>query len=443
MALCEVVKYGYKEYQIEALRKEYSDEEINLLSERWQKPLLYEESVYRDKQTHRVIDIGIHRKTVLVDNCSTFQQLLTARLMEIEPVIPPMEDNIKLLDAYLFDARKEWRRKNWALIERLFSELHRYGLDMYAGGEDDLCIDFRFARLNDLDLSAGFFDGAKFDGSDCSSTRFVGADCSGASFIGATLHATKFSNSFTVDAMFNGAELTSGQFYCADCRGSHFDRALCFFTHFHNAICTGAFFDGTDCQATNFTNATLHNTSFCPKEIIEQGVIKRIPCNLSNTIFMGASFIGVDTSNVDWSTNQGMKQYIEHQQLVEYAEKASRKHFLLRVLFFLWGSMTGYGKDSIRLIEIGFLSVLVFGVIYNFLFFWLGGQAFVSWDPTYAQPNILSFVYYSLTAFASLGSPDILPVNGIAKVVSVVEMIFGYFTMASLVTFLANWLGRR
>lgn len=57
--------------------------------------------------------------------------------------------------------------------------------------------------------------------------------------------------------------------------------------------------------------------------------------------------------------------------------------------------------------------------------------------------SILTFFYYSVVTFTTLGFGDIVPVNESLKLWVVIEVILGYVMLGGLISILANKLARR
>lgn len=195
----------------------FSAEHIQQLRDRWHKPLL-------DSQGEPTV----------VEDCRSFQQLLTKRLQAIGVLLNP---KIEKVDKAL---NSEERRKRYQAIwsevashrfKRLMDDLTFYSLE-FRRETPQLEVDLRGADCRD----------ALFYGMDASSADFDGADCAFAHFEGA----------FCWDGHFDGA----------DCRGANFDGANLMNAHYENANCSFATFDHVNCSQTSFEDTRLYMSTF-------------------------------------------------------------------------------------------------------------------------------------------------------------------------------------
>jgi len=486
----EELKGHYYERQLTTLREKYSDEMTWTLWKRWEKPLLKPESITRDKNGKITggeeieeplkemgwykdkegswFEVGVYIRT--------FHNLLSKRLKDIEHALEP---EIEKIDKSLEGEKKReeyqaaWKRVADSIFVQTLKDLRDYGLDKYTKLSyvgiilyREIPIDLRGANcrgahFDGADCIGARFDGANcqdahFDGADSGNARFEGTTCFDASFIGANFWKARFKGADCKFAHFDGANCSKAHFDRSDCRQAHFDRANCInaqyngancrSTHFNDANCHEAHFDGAYCRYANYDGANcsgVHfdssdcdSASFGTKErVLENGDIERNPCKLNGVTWnRKSSFIGVDTSNVDWSKNPEMKRFIEQQQFVHSMKEAYPKwKWLISII------------DNLSDINKWWRWAVFFILAFANLFFWV--DYFWKADLFYIKPEItapaLSYLYFSVVTFTTLGFGDVTAIHWFSMPFVMLEVILGYVFLGGLVTFLANWLGRR
>jgi len=434
------------------------DEQRQQFRYRWEKPLL-------DPET---------KQQIIVEGCKTFQELLTKRLKEIKEVLLPEIENVDVsMDSE--EKRKEYQKIWQKIAEKKFREtmldIKKYGLEDYKELTDvekdrlgrSYSIDLRSADLPSMHFEGANLNGAYFDSADCSEAHFDSAFCDdahfdkamclGAHFVRAHCTNTNFDSAICLGAHFDRAHCTNIHFeggFCnnarfkdAYCFEAHFEGANCVSAHFEGAHCWDAHFDGANCVNAHFDDAQCYGISFgAIEKIDENGVIHRRPCYLGDVTYKGANFLHVDTSNVDWSRNPGMKSYIEHQQFIQDIwDKANTK--FLRFLFKVWGKTSNYGKSfwqwllSCVWIIIIFTGFYCLDLIKNFDFFQISDKI------VHTPSQIFSYFYFSVVTFSTLGFGDVTPIHLVSMILVMVEVILGYFMLGGLITFLVKWLGRK
>ena len=487
------LKKRYDGRQLIALRKKYSDEKIWTLWKRWEKPLLKPGTFTRDEngkveggEPQPINEKGwrwVEDELTEIAKIETFQDLLTTHLKQIEAVLlPELEKIDKTLDWYmkLNLYQTSWQIAAKETFSQTLNDFRDHGLEGYAElskEEKDLkreiAIDLRGAdcryahfdgakcenaQFDGADCMEAHFDGADcryahFDGAVCDGARFDGADCGNANFNGADCEYATFDSAFCAGAHFDGADCEYATFdgtYCfyahfdgAYCRYARFDSSECLQAHFDGACCYNAYFDGANCYGAHFYGANFKSASFGTKErVLENGDIERKACKLDSATWnKKSSFIGVDTSNVDWSKNPRMKRFIEQQQYVHAAKEGIDEVFGKKKITkpIGWGikkliSLIDYLSDPLNWFMYAIMAILFFATVHSFCF---GAIKFAN-DVNWFTP-----IYYSVVTFSTLGFGDIAPLTWYSQLCAVVEVITGYVFLGGLVTFLANWLGRR
>ncbi|GEM_PF-3459839 len=441
----------------------YSDEEIQVLRERWEKPLLKPDSFTRDEngkvEGGEVLQGGI-------EGCNSFQELLTKRLQEIETKLVPQIDGIKKsLD---HETKRMMYNSIYQSIaeddiKKTVSDIGVYGLDCFIVEKEEKFTvinhngkyingvsklgeyqkDFRFANLENRVFCGAELEFALFDCANCKGANFEFALFNGADFSGAYCFKTRFTGGVFTGAFFLGTMCFGADFTGSDFRGCHFEEGIYHRAVFNDAQGENAIFDGSKCLFSSFNNANLFMASFGVKEkVLENGEIQRNPCDLTGATWDSkSSFLGVDTSNVDWSKNPRMKRFIEQQQYVHAAKEGIDEKFGKRKITkpIGWGlkklvSLIDYLSDPLNWFFYAIATILIFATIHAFCFDAIKYANDVNW---------FTPIYYSVVTFSTLGFGDIAPITWYSQLLAVVEVIVGYIFLGGLVTFLANWLGRR
>ncbi|HHS50283.1 MAG TPA: hypothetical protein ENN07_04125, partial [candidate division Zixibacteria bacterium] len=352
-----------------------------------------------------------------ISEITIFQDFLTTRLIQIKM---NLSSKIKGMDEHndLKSIRNEYY-KNWKmeaeeLLKQTLCVLDQCGLDNFPLVRKSKIIGTKPASHIDL------------RGANCALACFNGADLIGASFEGANCSCANFDFAICAIAQFSYAVCECASFIYAECPA----------VDFFEARCCGSHFDGAHCTETVFLGANCSHVSFGTKErLMQNGDIERVPCGISRVSFNERSnFIGVDTSNVDWSKNPRLKRFIEHQQMVE---GAIGKNWFTRYIIpgGVWWLFADYGRSIFRWFAWFIAFILAFGI--GFAELW-DQFAYKSFPPDWS-----TFPYFSIVTISTLGFGDITPLTGNARLLVCAEVIIGYIMLGGLVTFLANWLGRR
>jgi hypothetical protein len=82
-----------------------------------------------------------------------------------------------------------------------------------------------------------------------------------------------------------------------------------------------------------------------------------------------------------------------------------------------------------------------FAIIFG-LFYYCYPISFKSEVISFSWPGI-SFLYYSVVTFTTLGFGDIVPKIPILQIILMLEVILGYIMLGGLISILANKLARR
>ncbi len=399
------------------------DEQRNQYRNRWQKPLL-------DSKTNKPTEF---------EGYKTFQELLTKRLKGIEEVLLPEIEKVGVSLNYEEKRRKYqdiWQKNAEKKFRETMLDIKKYGLEDYkelTDKEKD-----GLGRNYSIDLRGAKLIVKHFEGANCKRAYFSFAVCTNTHFECADLSSSHFECTRCYHTHFIDADCNDAHFEVAYFIGAHFDGAICIGAHFDGANFWDAHFDGANCKYAHFEGARCDEISFGVIETIDENkIIHRKPCDFTGVTYKNAEFLGVDTSNVDWSKNPGMKSYIEHQQFVQYVKDTAR--WWQKPLIFLWWLTSNCGKSFWQWL----LSCVVIISGFTFLYWRLNFDFFHISKHIVNSPRLLSYLYFSVVTFSTLGFGDVTPIVPLSMICVMAEVILGYIMLGGLITFFVKWLGRR
>ncbi len=110
-------------------------------------------------------------------------------------------------------------------------------------------------------------------------------------------------------------------------------------------------------------------------------------------------------------------------------------------LHFLWWLFADCGRSILKWGLWSLLFAEVFSLIFGFVYYF-DASSFKSEVISFSWPGI-SFLYYSIVTFTTLGFGDIVPKTPGLQIVIMLEVILGYIMLGGLISILANKLARR
>jgi len=235
----------------------YTGEQLILLRERWQRPLLSPGS-------------GEPQETD-VDGCRTFRELLSLRMARISALAEcrlPDVDGTTKPEVLRTALRAVWAEQCDTLFMELMAELKGHGLDEVIPIEApryeirDSC-DLRGADLRRAVLTGAFLENAHFEGADLTRARFDGTRCFETYFEDAVCDQVSFVGAECHFAVFRGAFCDHASFVRADCTMVRFDQAHLRHACFEASICFAAVFDGAFLDKASIASMSInHLTRF-------------------------------------------------------------------------------------------------------------------------------------------------------------------------------------
>jgi uncharacterized protein YjbI with pentapeptide repeats len=324
-------------------------------------------------------------------------------------------------------------------------------------GLDDLeldSIDLRGAKISqfngfvDCELGGFLLDGTILNNCKLDSVRIHGLKLQSTEFNLCTFQNCFFSNlTFRkckfIHTKFLGEKDIFPHFFEIDAEETDFDDSLIDYMGFKECKfreCSffKTHFTGVDFLETKLLNCDLNRSLFSPIKNIYKGegkdrIIEKY-CILSDVDFDTSTFIEADISCVDWSKNPRMKRFIKQQQFVHSMKETHPKwRWIISII------------DNLSEISKWWRWALLFVLGFSNLFYWtdfFSKTKLFEINPEITCPA-LSYLYFSVVTFTTLGFGDVTAIHPFSISFVMLEVILGYVFLGGLVTFLANWLGRR
>jgi len=287
------------------------------------------------------------------------------------------------------------------------------------------------AVLTEANLKGAFLWKAHFEGTDFYQAHLEKVDLSKAHLEGTNLES----------AILNGANLTD----------AHLEGAYLAKTHFKGAKFVAASlgelkadtFD-SNCGLSEIERAKLmqynQKTYFADNEFLPQwrdyfkGKLIIFKWDYTN-------FAGVEIDNANTTHAPDLHRYIKDQNYVYYYKKT-------QPLFFkLWKISSDCGHSFLLWAFWSLVICFVFGLAYSIM-------PAPDWMPGFIQnilPEVridsvqswLSYYYFSMVTFSSLGFGDVTPLNKASLVWIMAEVTMGYIMLAGLIAIFINKLARK
>jgi len=110
--------------------------------------------------------------------------------------------------------------------------------------------------------------------------------------------------------------------------------------------------------------------------------------------------------------------------------------------FNIWWLFADFGRGFLRWALWSILIAVFFALLFHNFFYLVDRTTF---DSKYIHETWsgLSFIYYSVVTFTTLGFGDIVPKPGLLQFLVMLEVILGYVMLGGLISILANKLARR
>lgn len=301
-------------------------------------------------------------------------------------------------------------------------------------------------RLCHGDFSGRTFSGAKFNKNNEELFDFQYAN-----FSKATLEGLDFSFAHMSEANFEGAKIFGCSFEETKLRKSNFKNAKITFSRF---TCTDFYesnLHNVEFIESNFYETNFHRANLEDSHFLGGGsnplLMKKIRLNLCGTIFTGAKFnngtyfgdfdvsietdfrtIYFESANYSPGLRQTLRYCNRRHNWNEWYEDQNKV-----TIFFIkkFWEYSDYGQ-SVKCLILSFCKItLFFATIYLFFPTLIHNLEF--YKPIQA-------LYFSVVTMTTLGYGDMYPVKGnwIAQCLVMIQVIYGYVLLGSLITVLSN-----
>lgn len=330
------------------------------------------------------------------------------------------------------------------------------------------------AHLEFADLSSAYMNRINLE-----FANLEQAILSSAKLINANLNQVNLNNANLNDGRLNGAQLRfanldKANLYNAylegsDLLGVQFKEANLVLAHLHGADLTGANLTEADLSASDIRDVNFFRANLsCAKLVsvewkpFRSFSIKPTP---PDTKFQRTRIIGTDFTN-----SRVLERYIKDNQWLEEVlsrlgkKKAvqsefeimldiRKKSYWLKILHFVWGWISDYGRSFSRLSICCVFFILVFACLYC-----IGRIEIPSLFPSWLaidQP-ILQFekefninhpfwesLWFSFDIFTNLGVRRVHPINIPAYIAVFLETVLGFIALAALISVMLDKFARR
>ena len=105
-----------------------------------------------------------------------------------------------------------------------------------------------------------------------------------------------------------------------------------------------------------------------------------------------------------------------------------------RYIYYIWNLTSKCGRSILRWAFISLLLISLFSIIYGLI----GPSGFYMKNQTR-----ISFIYFSVVTFSTLGFGDITPLKWYSEVLVIIEVLFGYVMLGGLISIFSNKLASR
>jgi uncharacterized protein YjbI with pentapeptide repeats len=335
------------------------------------------------------------------------------------------EGELEKLIPFLLDDRFEWKK----------SKVYLQVISKTPVGIGTVDLDLRGAPLYGTSLS-----GAKLHGVDLSGAEMGGTDLSKAELVGADL-----SKAFLDEANLSGAQLQNANLSGATLFQTNLSEAKLWNANLSRAVLGYADLSGAYMRYVNLSKAELDGIKYTTDEIfnrLRKYYMPKIFQKICSKINLKSvqkwkpiqitDFSGIDTSEINGSTNPVLKRHIEDYQFIKGFREKSWSHG--KLFYPLWK----YTSDSGR----SLLLWLIWSVGFALFFGWLYSNHLYWFEKAHDRFNAF---YFSVITFTTLGFGDITPKldSHWAQGWVMAEVIIGYIMLGGLVSIFANKLARR
>ncbi len=293
-----------------------------------------------------------------------------------------------------------------------------------------------------LDFSHQDLSGHDFTGAKLSKARFFKAKLKGAVFNRADLSGADFTGADLEGALLEGIKAEGAGFGMANLRHARF-----FHADLKNCTFTKADLEHADCRCVDMTlarlqEANLRGADFTSAQLREADLslaqVER--ASFHNADLRGAklrllkgykkaNWIGTDIRDINFSGAYLLRRHIMDEN---YLEEFKHQGPLAKIIYYLWGITSDYGRSMSRWCFLILVQALFFAFLYHLVGVDYG-----------RYPTPLSPLYYSIVTLTTLGYGDVIPNSLVGQIIAICEVITGYIMLGGLLAIFTNRIARR
>lgn len=303
------------------------------------------------------------------------------------------------------------------------------------------------ANLVGADLSGRNLANVDLTGADLSNANLSGARLINATLCDASLFGANLARTHLLGADLSGADLTEARAGGAIMGSACLDRATLFNADLSGATLTDASLRGADLRSAQLRGVRLRGADLSDAELraaeltdadlsgagvsgADFGDASLVGSRLRNvTGFTEAHWVGVDISNVDFTSAYALRRSIMDENYLHEFRNTNRTN---KAIYTLWKATSDCGRSLAR------WAVLTVGMAVMF------AAAYMLVEIDYGDyETVLSPLYFSVVTLTTLGYGDVLPASLGAQIVVLAEVLVGYIMLGGLLSIFATKMGRR
>lgn len=278
--------------------------------------------------------------------------------------------------------------------------------------------DLRQCQMRDVNLRGANLTGAQLEGADLSGADLREAQLSNADLHEALLPCANLQKAHCYHSQMAGADLNEVNFSQAQLEGCNLEGANLGEANFQKANLRWANLRNASLRAADLRAANLSETQLAHANLQDIKYDRR------------AQYRGVDVETI-----RGNPLFRRFAQDQDYIEAFKAKH---PVSYWIWLIFADCGRSLSVWGAWAIFIAMLFALIY-----WGLSADFIIHDSAQRQHTLLTWFYYSVVTFTSLGYGDIVPRTSLGEILVIIEVGGGYLMLGGMVSILANKLARR
>ncbi len=286
--------------------------------------------------------------------------------------------------------------------------------------------------LSGVDLSGANLTDARLINTNLSKATLFGATLDRAHLLGADLTNADLTDISGTGAIFGSAKLAEATLFNANLTEATLTDADLTNADFRSANLTGARLRGAKLSHAEFRAANLHHADLSNASVpgADFGNASLRSAKMANVSgFADAHWIGVDISDVDFTSAYTLRRSIMDENYLYEFRHTSKKH---EAVYHMWRITSDCGRSLTRWALVTLTVAVLFGALYS--------QVSLDYGD---HETALSPFYFSVVTLTTLGYGDVLPASLSAQIVVLFEVLTGYIMLGGLLSIFATKMGRR